>query len=207
MCPVTPSHGCVIHSAASLRGAIGRLARTTLSPLPPRAPFAVESAPAAVQCHHGRRQILLLLLLDTGHLNLPTGTGQRAEVTAAAPTLQRTAQAQQLLTLLALVPLAALNLQAAFVARVCLRLLCALAQLYTLWHRSVPVAGDRGPSARVLYTCRGCRFAAGCALLRRARWRHHARTRREKFSQLRDPPANTTVTYREPGACLLALSI
>ena len=150
-----------------------------LSPLPPRTPFAAKSAPAAVQCRHGRRHILLLLLLDTGHFNLPARTRQRAEVTAAAPTLQRTAQAQQLFTLLALVPLAALDLQAAFVALVRLRLLCTLAQLYTLWLRSVPMAGDRGPSVAVreLHACRGRRFA-GRAFLRRARWRH---SRAHKF--------------------------
>jgi hypothetical protein len=169
------SHGSVIHtSASSLQRATGRLVRVdkrTLLLPPPRTPLAVKSPPTAVQCRHGRRHLLLLLLLDTGHFNLPARTGQCAEVTAATRTGQRTAQAQQLLALLALVPLAALNLQAAFVARVRLCLLGTLAQLYTLWHRSVPVAGDRRPSVRVLYACRGCRFA-GRAFLRRARGRH-----------------------------------
>ena len=159
------SHGRMVHSPSSLRGAIGRLAREALSPLPPHAPLAAKGARTAVQCRHGRRYVLLLLLLDAGHFNLPARAGQCAEVTAAAPTLQGAAQAQQLVALLAPLPLAALHLQAALVALVRLCLLRKLAQLHPLRHRSMPMAGDRGPSTRLLCACRR-RRRAGRAFLR-----------------------------------------
>ena len=184
----------MVHSPSSLRGAIGRLARVALSPLPPRAPLAAKSAPTAVQCRHGRRHLLLLLLLDAGHFNLPARAGQCAEVTAAAPTLQGAAQAQKLVALLAPLPLAALHLQAALVALVRLRLLCKLSQLHPLRHRSMPMAGDRGPSARVLCACRR-RRRAGRAFLRRG---HAAATRTEPLPPVESLNSATTSASAPP---------
>ena len=190
----------MVHSPSSLRGAIGRLARVALSPLPPRAPFAAKSAPAAVECRHGRRHLLLLLLLDAGHFNLPARAGQCAEVTAAAPTLQGAAQAQKLVALLAPLPLAALHLQAALVALVRLRLLCKLSQLHPLRHRSMPMAGDRGPSARVLCACRR-RRRAGCAFLRRGH--AAAATRTESLPPVESPNSATTSASAPPAGAEL----
>ena len=189
----------MVHSPSSLRGAIGRLARVALSPLPPRAPFAAKSAPAAVECRHGRRHLLLLLLLDAGHFNLPARAGQCAEVTAAAPTLQGAAQAQKLVALLAPLPLAALHLQAALVALVRLRLLCKLSQLHPLRHRSMPMAGDRGPSARVLCACRR-RRRAGRAFLRRG---HAAATRTEPLPPVESLNSATTSASAPPAGAEL----
>ena len=190
----------MVHSPSSLRGAIGRLARVALSPLPPRAPFAAKSAPAAVQCRHGRRHLLLLLLLDAGHFNLPARAGQCAEVTAAAPTLQGAAQAQKLVALLAPLPLAALHLQAALVALVRLRLLCKLSQLHPLRHRSMPMAGDRGPSARVLSACRR-RQRARRAFLRRGH--AAAATRTEPWPPVESLNSATTSASAPPAGAEL----
>ena len=187
----------MVHSPSSLRGAIGRLARVALSPLPPRAPLAAKGAPTAVQCRHGRRHLLLLLLLDAGHFNLPARAGQCAEVTAAAPTLQGAAQAQQLVALLAPLPLAALHLQAALVALVRLRLLRKLAQLHSLRHRSMPMAGDRGPSARVLCACRW-RQRACRAFLRRGH--AAAATRTEPLPPVSLNSATTSASAPPAGA-------